>query len=158
QRWSYALLLCVLLAACTRSPVEWRGDRSVSIGASDVAISAAGDTTADVLAALERKLVAPAPACPPSLRPGRGGSMLVAVWWSPRADSGARLVAARSTDGGSTWSTVAPVDTLDRSVVGCQRAPASVAIDSATGYVLVAYGLVAPEGTGIFFSHSMDSA
>ena len=41
--------------------------------------------------------------------------------------------------------------------MGCHRAPASVAIDSATGYVHVAYALTATEGAGVFFSHSMDS-
>ena len=29
-------------------------------------------------------------------------------------------------------------------------------MDSASGYVHVSYGLVAPEGSGIFFAHSMD--
>jgi hypothetical protein len=144
--------------ACGTPPVEWRDDRTVTVRTGDITLTAAGDTIADSLAALERTLIAPSPACPGSLRVARARAMLVAVWWSPRADSSAHLVAARSMNGGGTWSAVSPVDSLDRSVVGCRRFPASVAIDSATGYVHVAYGLVAPEGTGIFFSHSMDSA
>jgi hypothetical protein len=55
-----------------------------------------------------------------------------------------------------TWSAIAPVDTMDRGVSGCRRAAASIAADSASGYVHVTYGLVAPEGPGLFFSHSMD--
>ena len=82
---------------------------------------------------------------------------LIAVWWSPRPDSGARLVSARTTNNGNTWSAIASVDTVDRSVSGCGRAAPAIAADSATGYVHVAYGVVAPEGPGVFFSHSMDS-
>ncbi|HVE77238.1 MAG TPA: hypothetical protein VNA89_00115 [Gemmatimonadaceae bacterium] len=48
------------------------------------------------------------------------------------------------------------MDSLDRGVDGCRRPAPSVAADSATGYVHVAYSLQAPEGPGVFFSHSMD--
>jgi hypothetical protein len=78
------------------------------------------------------------------------------VWWAPRPDSGARLLSARSADAGRSWTVPAAVDTLDRGVAGCRREPAAIAADSASGYVHVAYGLQAPEGPGLFFSHSMD--
>jgi hypothetical protein len=74
-----------------------------------------------------------------------------------RSDSGARLLAARSDDGGATWSTPAAVDTTDTSVTGCRREAPSIAADSASGYVHVAYALRGREGPGLFFSHSMDA-
>jgi hypothetical protein len=78
-----------------------------------------------------------------------------AVWWVPRADSSAALIAARSPDGGRSWTEVAPVDTADRGTSGCRRPAASVAADSSSGYVHVAYALVAPGAPGVFFAHSM---
>jgi hypothetical protein len=97
-----------------------------------------------------------ASACPGSLRVARAGTRDVyAVWWQPRADSSAALLAARSTDGGRSWPEVAPVDTADRGANGCRRPAASVAADAATGYVHVAYALVAPGAPGVFFAHSM---
>ena len=47
------------------------------------------------------------------------------------------------------------VDTADRGANGCRRPAASVAADAATGYVHVAYALVAPGAPGVFFAHSM---
>jgi hypothetical protein len=48
------------------------------------------------------------------------------------------------------------VDSVDRSSVGCARPAPAIAADSASGYVHVAYSMRAPEGTGVFFSHSME--
>jgi hypothetical protein len=48
------------------------------------------------------------------------------------------------------------VDTTDRGVTGCRREPPAIAADSSSGYIHVSYGLQAPEGPGLFFSHSMD--
>jgi hypothetical protein len=80
---------------------------------------------------------------------------IYAVWWSPRADSSAALIAARSRDNGRSWPDVAPVDTADRAIQGCRRPAASIAADASRGYVHVAYWLVGPEAPGIFFAHSM---
>ena len=41
-------------------------------------------------------------------------------------------------------------------MAGCRRSAPSIAADAASGYVHIAYGLVAPEGPGLFFAHSMD--
>lgn len=120
-------------------------------------IDAAGDLVPDSMARLAATVALPTePVCAGSLRLARAGPVLVAVWWSPRSDSGARLLAARSTTAGATWSIAATVDTLDRGASGCRRAPPSIAADAASGYVHVAYGLDAPEGPGLFFAHSMD--
>jgi hypothetical protein len=105
---------------------------------------------------LAERVTPPSNACAGSLRLARARKTLHAVWWSPRPDSGALLLAAHSSDEGATWSAVAPVDTMDRGVSGCRRAAASIAADSASGYVHITYGLVAPEGPGLFFAHSMD--
>jgi hypothetical protein len=55
------------------------------------------------------------------------------------------------------WSEPSPVDTTDTGVTGCRRGPPSIAADSASGYVHVAYALRGREGPGLFFSHSMDA-
>jgi hypothetical protein len=150
---TFYLVLLVLLAmpACSADPVEWVDDRTT------VGHGAIGVLPADVgLVALASRVVPPASACAGSLRLSRAKGTLYAAWWSPRADSGARLLSAHSSDDGATWSAIAPVDTMDRGVSGCRRPAPAIAADSASGYVHVTYGLVAPEGPGLFFSHSMD--
>jgi hypothetical protein len=151
---------CFLLAlvACAPAPVEWTTQRSVAKGSdSALVLQADGGLTADPMAALLARVPAPPGAvCPGSLRLARAGSVLHAVWWAPRPDSSARLLAARSADGGHAWSAPAPVDTTDVDVSGCRREPPAIAADSASGYVHVTYAMLAQEGPGIFFSHSMD--
>ena len=113
----------------------------------------------NVVAPTDPSFTPPAGACRGSLRvtwSGSSGAERYAVWWSSRPDSSAALLGARSLDGGATWSAPLPVDTLDRSGVGCNRPPPAIAADSQTGYVHVAYAMHAPEGTGVFFAHAMD--
>jgi hypothetical protein len=99
---------------------------------------------------------AAARACPGSLRVARADARTVyAVWWAPRADSSAALLAARSRDDGESWPDLAPVDTADRGTDGCRRPAADVVADAANGYVHVAYSLVSPGAPGVFFAHSM---
>ena len=154
-----ALALLVLgLAGCAPPPVDWMPERSVarSAGAA-VALSADGSVRPDTLVALAARVSAPAsPVCARSLRVAAARGMLFGVWWSPRSDSGVRLLAAHSADGGRSWSVPAPVDTTDAGAGGCRREPAAIAADSASGYVYVTYALQAAEGPGLFFSHSMD--
>ena len=102
-------------------------------------------------------LASPAGACAGSLRSAAGGGAVrYAVWWRARADSSAALLAARSDDGGRSWGPPAAVDTLDGASLGCARPAPAIAADSTNGYVHVAYFLVAPEGAGVFFAHSME--
>jgi len=148
-----ALIVLLAVPACSADPVEWVDDRTIA-GPGVVAFGMLpGD---DGLTALATHVVPPSTACSGSLRLARARKTLYAVWWSPRPDSGARLLSAHSGDDGATWSAIAPVDTLDRGMGGCGRPAASIAADSVSGYVHVTYGLVAPEGAGLFFSHSMD--
>jgi hypothetical protein len=107
------------------------------------------------------KLVAPHidGACAGSVRvalSGSTGAERYVAWWAPRADSSAQLLAARSTDGGQSWSAPERVDTADHHPVGCKRPAPAIAADSASGYVHVAYAMRDPQGAGVFFSHSMD--
>ncbi|MEP6731145.1 MAG: hypothetical protein ABJE10_10930 [bacterium] len=136
------------LAACESTPVAW-----------DDASSATQTPSGSHLVETDTDpphLTPPSLACPGSLALGRIGSVWHAVWWSPKPDSSALLVSAQTSDEGKTWSAIAPVDTTDRGVSGCRRAAPALAADSASGYVHVTYAMVAPEGPGIFFSHSMD--
>jgi len=154
-------LLLVALAACAelRSPVEWRDARARDADSLPGRLVLRADSAAFAPDTLAAGVSLPGGACPGSARvawSGGSGVERYVVWWAPRADSSAALMSARSTDGGRSWTTVEPVDTVDRSTVGCSRPAPAVAADSASGYVHVAYSMRAPEGTGVFFSHSME--
>lgn len=174
-------LALVTLLACERQPIVWNEalerhvvvppptpDRPSADATADsllqIALRAAlgdaataADTTAaappaDVLA----RVGAP---CPGSLRLSAGpGTERAATWWAQRTTSAASvaLVASRSADGGAHWTDPVDVDTLDTAAGGCAYAPPSLAVDARNGYAHVAYGLRAPEGTGIFYAHRMD--
>lgn len=178
-----ALAACALagptLAACAADPVAWdqAAERHLPAPAATGAVvpDQAADAVADstVLAALHTApraaAVTQAPAtptlptaadpqaCPTSLRTAAGrGGLVAAVWWSGRPDGSAALRASRSADGGRTWSAPVPVDTVDTSEAACVRPAPSVAVDSANGYLHVAYSMEAPEGKGVFYAHQMD--
>ncbi|MEP6618284.1 MAG: sialidase family protein [bacterium] len=152
----FGSVAAVFILACSAPPVQWTGDRRLPVPAAVPALAADGSVAQDSLGQLASGLVPPGNVCAGSLRLARAGRVLYGVWWSPRPDSVARLLAARSTDDGATWSAVTPVDSTDRGATGCTREPPSVSADSTTGYVHVTYGMIAPEGPGLFFSHSMD--
>lgn len=149
-----AVVVLAALAACIPQPVEWEARRQLAAGAPLVA---ALDAPALAEPADPAAAAALPGACAGSVRgaAGAGGERYV-VWWEPRPDSSARLLAARSTDGGTSWAERYVVDSLDRGERGCRRPAPSIAADSATGYVHVAYSLDAPEGPGIFYAHLMD--
>ena len=158
-----AMLVVVTLLGCARDePVEWEspGRQRADALPGRLAIDSAGPLHfASPRARTDSSFTPPAGACRGSVRvawSGNSGAERYAVWWSLRPDSSAALLAARSVDGGTTWSTPQPVDTLDRSDVGCARPAPAIAADSQTAYVHVAYAMHAPEGTGVFFAHAMD--
>jgi hypothetical protein len=157
RRIALLLSVVVLLSACAEPPVDWSAERSASPADSLAALTAEGTLVPDTLMPRAARLSAPQPRCPGSLVLARAGGRLFAAWWQVRADSSALLLAARSDDGGASGSTPARVDTTDPGVAGCRRAPPSIAADSASGYVHVAYALRGREGPGLFFSHSMDA-
>jgi len=158
QRGAGAAAIAIIIVTCADStPVEWSADRSATSRDSRVALTAEGALVPDSMALRAGRIAPPARSCPGSLALSRAGSRLFGVWWSARPDSSARLLAARSDDDGATWSAPVSVDTTDTSVFGCRRAPPSIAADSASGYVHVAYSLRGREGPGLFFAHSMDA-
>ena len=96
-------------------------------------------------------------ACPGSLRTAQSGPDVYGAWWEVRDDSSAVLMVGRSTDQGKSWAIAQPADTADVSRRGCARPAPAIAADSSTNYVDIAYFLVAKEGPGVFFTHSMDA-
>jgi hypothetical protein len=154
---AHVAALAALAGACGGESVEWSDPTLVDglpAPEASLVIEATGRIAFDEPV---RSVSVPAGACAGSLRLARASEReLYGVWWSPRADSSSALLAARSSDGGATWGAPVAVDTLDRSVTGCRRPAPAVAADSASGYVHVAYSLTAPEGAGVFFSHSME--
>ena len=153
-----ALAAVVLVSACVESPVHWTTQRSTPLGADTARVLAADGTLhPDSMLALAATVTPPASdVCPGSLRLSRAGGSLYAAWWAVRPDSGANLLSSRSLDGGRHWSIAARVDTTDAGVSGCKRIAPSIAADSSSGYVHVTYAMVAQEGPGLFFAHSMD--
>jgi hypothetical protein len=134
--------LAAALLGCTEPPVRWRESAAMpSAPAPDMRLTVDDTGRLGWLPPEPEPPSVPlgADTCPGSLRFARAGAAeLYAVWWLPRPDSSAALVAARSVDGGRSWPEVAPVDTADRSISGCRRPAASVVADAATGYVHVA--------------------
>lgn len=84
------------------------------------------------------------------------GDTAFAAWWQPRRDSTAALVVARSTDGGRTWAAGVIADSTDRGASGCRRPAPFISADSVNGFVHIVYYMVAAEGPGVFFVHSME--
>ena len=153
-----ACALTLAIGACTEPPVRWHASAAAPAPATGMRLAV--DSTGRVQwlppEAPPPSVPAGSGACPGSLRVARAGAQDVyAVWWAPRADSSAALLAARSADGGRSWPEVAPVDTADRGGSGCRRPAPSVAADVSSGYVHVAYALVVPGAPGVFFAHSM---
>jgi hypothetical protein len=161
-----ALALSTVSLACTASPVDWTAPRRAPAGPASVLLDPSGALVPDSLGQLAQRIVPPGGVCAGSVRlsgsgrgglaNGGGGGTLFAIWWAPRPDSSAWLLASSTSDEGRHWAPLAVVDTTDRSVSGCRREPPAIAADSTSGYVHVTYALQAPEGPGLFFSHSMD--
>lgn len=161
---SVRLLCCSALlvaSACDPAPVQWSPPRTAPPSAdSTLVLQPDGRFTAasdSALVARVRVAMTGGPVCPGSVQVAASRGTLYAVWWAPRADSAARLVESRSSDGGQHWTPYIPIDTTDAGMSGCNRVPPAIAADSASGYVHVTYAMTAKEGPGIFFSHSMDA-
>ena len=149
------LMFLVVLAGCGPEPVEWRDPKPIAPaeGPSRLVVDSTG--VARFVADTVRPTSAPAAPglCGATLRSSQGRTLLFASWWSVRPDSSAVLYLARSTDGGRVWLPAQKVDTTDVSTNGCSRpAPALTTVGDD---VYVAYSMIAPEGKGVFFAHSM---
>lgn len=95
--------------------------------------------------------------CEASLRVATSDGSAFATWWQTRPDSSASLLVSRSMHGGP-WEAPVTADSTDRSRTGCGRHAPAIAADAKSGYVHIAYFVEQPNGAGVFFAHSMDSA
>jgi hypothetical protein len=158
-RFLARLLLAALAAlGCAPEPVAWEVAASHPGSVADGARLALADTAGRIHVDTVR-LPPPgdsAGRCPGSLRVARAGGAerAFAAWWSVRPDSSAELRVARTADRGLTWDPPMVAERRDRAVTGCTRPAPDIYVDSATGYVHVAYFIVAPEAPGVFFSHA----
>lgn len=151
-----SFIVAISLACTGNAPVSWETSRAVQAAGSSVAVTAAGDVVPDTLATLASRLVVPGSACSGSLRLAFSGGKLFGAWWSPRSDSTALLLSTVSIDSGRTWRRPVPVDSTDHGATGCARSAPGIAADNVSGYVHVTYAMLAAEGPGLFFAHSMD--
>jgi hypothetical protein len=148
----------LLLIACTGDPVKWDAEtRSPTLppAASHLELSAA-DLPVVATAWNPPAIPSGVPLCAGSFVAVRAkADTAYSVWWSPRADSSARLVVARSEDRGMHWDPPETADSTDRPGGGCARPAPFMVADTTNGYVHVVYFMNATEGPGVFFTHSM---
>jgi hypothetical protein len=157
MRSCLAVCLLVLLAGCDQSPIVWREPAVVPDppAASHLVVDTAGRAQF-APDSIRVTTVPTAPGlCLSSVQTVLATSHVYAVWWSVRPDSSAVLYSASSADSGKTWGKAAAVDTTDISSRGCSRPPPS--LTSVGDEMYVAYSMTAPEGTGVFFAHTMSS-
>src|SRR3569833_1432269 len=101
-----ASALLALASACASPPVDWTTQRVLPLDTDSARVLAPDGTVhPDTLLALAARITPPSSdMCPGSLRLSRSGGSLYAAWWTPRRDSSANLLSARSLDGGRHWS------------------------------------------------------
>ena len=152
------LLACFLLTACAPEPVKWDEANNLP------AVAPAGSRLllqkgdSPVMEAAWQPPATPSDGavCEGSIVATKArGDTAFAAWWAPRADSTARLLVARSDDAGHSWRAPETADSTDNGHTGCGRPAPFIAADTANGYVHVVYFMLAAEGPGIFFTHSM---
>ena len=141
-------LLC--LSACVNEPVDWD---DVSYRPSRLGDPAAISSTRD--ADLPQG-AGTAAACARSVVPTLSRPETFRAWWAVRSDSNGVLMMQRSPDGGRSWQPPVEVDDRDRGARGCKRPPPGLAYDPASRYLYLAYFIDTPDGSGVFFAHSMD--
>lgn len=154
-----ALALSVLASACDTPGIAWTDPMTLSSALTDGRLLVDAKGRARLVSDTSLNIT-PQPSgasrlCPGSVQAVRqDDGTLIALWWSVRDDSSAVLLSAMSPDGGTSWRAALRVDTIDVSVVGCNRPPPSLA--ASAGFVHVAYSMRGPEGVGIFYAHSMN--
>lgn len=149
-----ALLLLVLLSACDAPAVEWSDPVVLRVGADQrLILDSAGNPSAVPEPSIASSPPLGSRICASSWRVARGTGGLHGAWWAVRQDSAAILYAAVSTDSGRSWGVPVAVDTLDRSSRGCNRPPPALAMVGDD--LQLAYSMIAPEGTGVFYAHFM---
>ena len=149
------LLLLPVLAACDTSPIDWKDP--VVLARPNTPVRLVVDTSGRVryVADSSRVTLPTGVACARSLETAPAATRTFAAWWAARKDSSVNLFVAWSTDSGKTWTPPMSVDTSDVSSTGCNRPPP--ALTTVGDDVYVAYSMIASEGTGVFFAHTMGS-
>lgn len=149
-----AIALGLFVTACDKAPVEWNDPVSIQQPARPTRLAVEGGMPRFV------DDTALAAALPPATGRCESGTVTTsglresaAAWWSVRVDSSAVLYVTASANSGRTWGTPIAVDTTDVSSNGCRRPPPSLV--TVGDDVYVAYSMAAPEGTGVFFAHTM---
>ena len=148
-----ALASLVALAACDQPPVNWTDPVPIEQPSAASRLILDGATPRFVIDSAPTEVLPPSTGrCDPAVVTTRARKA-AAAWWSVRPDSSAVLFVSASADSGKTWGTPAQVDTSDVSSTGCRRPPPSIV--TVGDDVYVAYSMAAPEGTGVFFAHTM---
>ncbi len=137
------LLSLIILVGCKADPVTW-GEPVFRAG------------VVSPVDSIARRTIVDAAMCPVSVRVASAGHYSYAAWWHVNADSSSSLLVSRSSESG-VWGEPVVADSTDHSNRGCGRPAPSIAVDSVSGYVHLAYFLEPVAGPGIFFAHSMDS-
>ncbi len=147
----------LVMAACTSNPVKWESEKRVETPVAPEGRLVLLPADVPAMAAPWKPLAIPAGVeCAGSLVAVQArGDTAFAAWWAPRTDSSALLVVARSDDGGLNWRAPEVADSTDHGRTGCARPAPFIAADTLNGYVHLAYFMLAAEGPGIFFTHSM---
>jgi hypothetical protein len=150
-----ALIAVAAGVACDESPVQWADPVPIDQGTGPTRLVVDSNGHAAFVASPAPALNVPnSPGlCVASLRTAPGITRFFSAWWNVRRDSSSALLMASSTDSGRTWNNPVAVDTTDVASTGCSRPAPSVA--TVGDDLFVAYSMVAPEGKGVFFAHSM---
>lgn len=157
KRFLVALAVLAACAACEKPPVQWNDPLPIATPTTPAKLVVDSTGRARFIP-IDSLMSAAAgrpsePLCPASLRLTPGTVHLFAAWWRARPDSSAVLRIALSPDAGRTWEKSFAVDTSDISSNGCSRPPPS--LTTVGDDVYVAYSMIAPEGKGVFFAHTM---
>src|SRR5690242_15796420 len=148
-------VLLVALAGCGPEPVAWSDPQPISPvdGPSRLVVDSTGAARFVPDAPKPATMPSDPGLCAATVKTSEGESSIFASWWRARSDSSAALYLAKSSDGGHSWLPAMAVDTTDVSSNGCARpAPALTTVGDD---VFVAYSMIAPEGKGVFFVHTM---
>src|SRR5690242_12216860 len=151
----FALAIVLCGTACDNPPVDWSDPVAINdvSGPARLVVDSSGRPS--FVAEPARSVNPPQSAglCTTSLRTMRSSHRLFSAWWNVRRDSSSVLLIDASADSGKSWGRAVAVDTTDVSSAGCNRPPPSLA--TVGDDLFVAYSMIAPEGKGVFFAHSM---
>lgn len=151
------LIALILLAGCDKPPIAWDDPTPIAqpAGATRLVVDRAGHPRITIDSLTPGGAPEAPGLCKATLTYAPAITRLFASWWSVRPDSSSILYIATSQDSGKTWGKPMSVDTTDVSSVGCTRPSPSLA--TVGDDVYVAYSMIAPEGKGVFFAHTMGS-